>query len=152
MRIVSRGQKMRNRKLKNFLINPKFQLEYLFWISLWGLILVGINSYVFYHYISENYEVFIELNDITPEAKALLYAELDQILVKLFGFSVLFLIMVTLSGIILSHRVAGPLYHFKKVFSAIKNGQREQRVRLRPNDKFQDVAEEFNQMMDSLQK
>jgi HAMP domain-containing protein len=61
------------------------------------------------------------------------------------------MLVMALMGVLLSHRTAGPLYHFKRVFDEIRSGNPKQRVRLRPKDEFQDVAKSFNDMMDSLQ-
>ena len=140
------------RKLKNLLINPKFQLRYVVFTTMWGLILVLINAFIFYHFISENYEVFIELNDITDEAKKVLYQELYQIIYILISSSIIFLIIIGLFGIVLSHRIAGPMYKFRKTFKEIKEGNTNLRIHLRPNDSFKEVASEFNTMMDSLVK
>lgn len=138
------------RKIKNFLINPRFQLKYIFWTTLWGLLLIISNALVFYFYTSENYQIFIELNDITPEAKAVLYEELYIIVTKLVVFSSLFLIIVSAMGIQMGHKVAGPMYKFKMIFEKIKQGDHSQRIHLRPKDEFRDVADEFNKMMDEL--
>ena len=140
----------KQRKIKNFLINPQFQLRYILFTSLWGLILVALNAIVFYTFISENYEVFIELNDITDDAKQVLYQELYRIIYILIGISSLFLIIVALFGIVLSHRIAGPMYKFKKTFNEIAKGNLDLRIHLRPKDSFKEVAKEFNNMMDYL--
>lgn len=140
------------RKLRNFIINPKFQLRYIIFTTMWGLALVIINASVFYSFISENYEVFIELNDITDEAKAVLYQELYQIIYILIGLSITFLITVAIFGIVLSHKIAGPMYKFRKTFKQIKEGNTNLRINLRPKDEFKEVALEFNSMMDSLSK
>ena len=140
------------RKLRNFIINPKFQLRYIIFTTMWGLALVIINASVFYSFISENYEVFIELNDITDEAKAVLYQELYQIIYILIGLSITFLFTVAIFGIVLSHKIAGPMYKFRKTFKEIKEGNTNLRINLRPKDEFKEVALEFNSMMDSLSK
>ena len=140
------------RKLRNFIINPKFQFRYILFTTMWGLALVIINASVFYSFISENYEVFIELNDITDEAKAVLYQELYQIIYILIGLSITFLFTVAIFGIVLSHKIAGPMYKFRKTFKQIKEGNTNLRINLRPKDEFKEVALEFNSMMDSLSK
>lgn len=140
------------RRLRNILINPGYQLKYLFWLTFTGMSLVTINAYFFYYSTKENYDILVDLSPMTSEAKAQLYYELHWTIFRLAGFSLLFLACVGVVGLILSHRTAGPLYHFKRVFSDIKKGNRAARVRLRPKDDFQDVAQEFNEMMDSLTK
>ena len=140
------------RKLKNLLINPKYQVKYVFWITLTGLSLVALNAALVYHYVSENYAILVDLSPMTDEAKAQLYRELREIVLKLSLISVGFLGIVTVFGVIFSHRTAGPLYHFKRVFQAISRGDTKARIHLRPKDDFRDVADSFNEMMDKLKR
>jgi methyl-accepting chemotaxis protein len=141
-----------NRSIKNIIINPRYQLRYTFWLTFSGLILVLMNAALFYLKIKENYDILVELSPMTDEAKAQLYAELRNIVLQLSGTSLVFVALTGLFGLIYSHRTAGPLFHFKRVFEQIKNGNRTARIRLRPNDDFKDVAAAFNDMMDTLNR
>jgi HAMP domain-containing protein len=109
-----------------------------------------LNSLIAYSYIKENYVLLVELGPMTDEAKEQMYRELWQLSLALGGTSLLFILVVGALGLFLSHRTAGPLYHFKRVFDEIRAGKTRQRVRLRPSDEFHEVAESFNQMMDTL--
>jgi HAMP domain-containing protein len=146
------GKKSYQRSFKNYLINPGYQLKYIFWISLTGLALILIYSTLMYRYVHENYALLIELSPMTDEVKAQLYRELREIVVKVSGISFLFLTVCSFFGLFLSHRTAGPMFHFKRVFGEIQAGQLDRRVHLRPKDDFRDVAEAFNKMMDSIQR
>jgi methyl-accepting chemotaxis protein len=149
---LSEGESMskNHRKLGNYLINPRYQLKYIFWLGVTGMTLVVLYSLLFYFFMRENYDVLVELSPMDDAVKQQLYHELNHIILLLGGVSFLFLIIVAFLGVILSHRTAGPLYHFKKVFGRIKDGDLAARVRLRPNDDFQDVAASFNSMVDAL--
>lgn len=138
------------RKLKNFLINPKFQGKYIFWTTGTGLVLVAANSFLFYRFMKENYMILVDLSPMTDEAKTQLYYELHQLILILVVGSILFLIITSLIGVLFSHRVAGPLYKMKKTFEQITNGDKNLRIHLRPNDEFVDLAETCNKMLDSL--
>lgn len=138
------------RSWKNYLIDPSFQLKYAFWISGTGVMLVGSIAALFYRYIRENYAILVELSPMTDDLKIHMWAELDRIMIQLGIISALFLVCVTLLGIVLSHKAAGAVYHFKKIFRQIGDGQTEARIRLRPGDDFQEAAQEFNSMMDRL--
>lgn len=144
--------KANRRKLKNVLIYPRYQLKYVFWLSATGLILTLVNCAVFYTYMQENYSILVDLSPMDDSTKAQLYSELRRIVTLLGGFSAVFILAVAAIGMFVSHRTAGPLYHFKRVFNDIKAGKRDARIRLRPGDDFRDVADSFNQMMDSLKK
>jgi len=138
------------RKWRSILIDPGVQLRYLFWISFTALGLVTLYAVLTYHYIGENMALLVDLSPMSEDAKLQLYGELREIVVKISGVSCLFFLACSAFGLVLSHRTAGPLHHFRKVFIEIRNGNRELRIHLRPRDEFQDVAKEFNAMMDCL--
>ncbi len=138
------------RKLKNYIINPKFQLKYIFWISAGGFILMGSYSLIFYYFIKENYMILVDMADMTTEARDLLYHELYVIILILGIFSFIFLIITTLIGVVFSHRVAGPLYKLNLVITKIKEGNLEERAKFRPNDEFIETANNFNEMLDTI--
>ncbi len=140
----------KQRSLKNLWINPQYQTRYIFWISLSGLLLVICNSTIFYFFTSENYALLVDLSPMTDEAKMQLYKELKQIITLLITGNLAFLVLISIVGLIFSHRAAGPLYHFKRVFRDIKNGNLAARIRLRPHDDFKEVAAEFNEMIEIL--
>lgn len=140
------------RKLRNLWLNTRFQGGYIFWITITGLLLVALQSVVFYTFTRENYQILVDLSPMTPEAKAQLYSELGRIITILVAGSLIFVLLVAFMGLIFSHRTAGPLYHMRRVFEQIKAGDRSARIHLRPSDHFKDVAESFNEMMDGLEK
>src|SRR4051794_35173703 len=108
------------RQLKNFLINPAYQLKYIFWLALTGFVLFVFYAVNLYFHIKENYSILVELSPMTAEAKRQLYQELDALIFKLGLGSIAFLVGVAVIGMIMSHRTAGPLFHFKRVFNEIK--------------------------------
>ena len=143
---------MAKRQLSNLLINPKFQKKYVFWVSSTGIILTCINATIIYFFTKENYEFLVEMLEMTEEARGQMYQELYQIIGLLGVSSIVFMIIVSIWGIILSHRVAGPLHKLKMSIENIKNGETDTRVFFRKNDHFQDLAISFNDMMDELTK
>ena len=140
------------RRLRNFLIYPQYQIKYVFWTTFSGLFLILCNIFVFYHFVSENYKILVDLSPMEDDAKAQLYRELHHILLWMGVFSICFILVVSLLGVVLSHRTAGPMFHFKRVFQDIQKGKLDTRIRLRPKDDFLDVADECNKMIDYLQK
>ena len=140
------------RKISNYLVNPRYQLKYIFWLSLAGLLLVAANGYLVYHYVHENYLALVDLSPMTEEVKQVLRQELHEIVIRLALISVGFLGIVGGIGLVFSHQTAGPLFHFKRVIGEVIAGNLNARVRLRPKDDFQDVALAFNEMVDHLAK
>jgi methyl-accepting chemotaxis protein len=59
----------------------------------------------------------------------------------------LIVIMVTL---LVSHKIAGPVYRFEKDITRIAEGDLKNRIRIRKGDQFQALASSLNQMIDAL--
>lgn len=59
------------------------------------------------------------------------------------AIGVVILIMSTLS-IFITHKIAGPVYRFKKVLSEISDGNLDVSIKLRARDDLKDLAEDFN--------
>jgi methyl-accepting chemotaxis protein len=136
------------RKFFNFMINPRFQLKFVLGVTLPGLAVIATYTAVVYSKVQENYQILVELSPMTDEAKTHLYSELNRMLVGLGAGSFVFMCAMAALGVIFSHRTAGPLYHFKRVFKDIAEGKTDTRIRLRPSDDFKDVADAFNEMAD----
>ena len=114
--------------------------------------MILVNSSIFYIFTRENYTILVDLSPMDDATKKQLYLELRQILGWLLLGNACFLGVIAFIGLVYSHRTVGPLYHFKRVFEDIKNGNMKARVRLRPKDDFHDVALAFNEMMDAVAK
>jgi len=54
--------------------------------------------------------------------------------------------------ILLSHRIAGPLYRFEKTLSQIKDGDLTTRINLRKSDELTELKESLNALIGSLDK
>ncbi len=59
----------------------------------------------------------------------------------------LILVLIAWGTIYISHKIAGPLFHFGKVFKEMAQGNYRIRVHLRKSDEAQSVAEEFNKAL-----
>ena len=92
----------------------------------------------------------VDLSPMEDEVKIQLYRELHQIVLYLGLFSFTFILICSAFATLLSHRTAGALFHFKRIFLEIQKGNLNARIHIRPKDDFQDVAKEFNKMVDTL--
>ena len=79
---------------------------------------------------------------------------LEEILIrtnrKLIAQAFLLIIFVGFGSIYLTHKIAGPLYRFRKSFEAVKEGDLKTRIHLRKHDEGISVANAFNEMMKDL--
>ena len=67
------------------------------------------------------------------------------LLVAIFGFIAL------VSGLFLSHRIAGPLYRIGQVARRVAEGRFGERVKLRRRDYVESFADEFNHMLEHVE-
>ena len=141
------------RQLKNFLINPKYQAKYIFWLTGTGFALILVLLGLIYFYVKENYDLLILHSPMTEEARQFLIEEVKTLIVLVVGGSTFFLVTVFFLGVYLSHRVAGPIYRIRNSIEELINGHAKQdRITLRPKDEFQDLADSLNRLIYHLKK
>ena len=93
-------EEKKRRKLRNFIILPRYQGRYILWITFTGLVLTLLNSGVFFWYMSENYRLLVEMSPMDEEVKAQLFGELHEIIWKLGLISFVFVVTTSFLGLI----------------------------------------------------
>ncbi|MBC7540636.1 MAG: methyl-accepting chemotaxis protein [Bacteriovorax sp.] len=141
-----------NRKFKNYLILPQFQLKFVFTLVATNIfIAMAILSSIYFFFINSS-TLFGVFQYMKSDTSINFRNELSHFLIILGCLSVLFIILISIVALIISHRTAGPIYQFKITYDKISKGNFEERLHFRPNDDFQDVALSFIQMMDQVTK
>lgn len=138
------------RQLRNFLINRPYQGKFVLWAMVCGVIGAVLPRILYDLWFADLVADVVARTGMRPEAQAEILAGMDRALADFVPWAAVFLSAAAPWLIVVSHRTAGPMQHFKRVFREIREGNEYQRVHLRAKDEFQDVAREFNRMMDSL--
>lgn len=60
------------------------------------------------------------------------------------------LVLIAIHSILISHRIAGPLFRFRKVFASVRGGDLSVRAGVRKNDYLGRDADAINEMIDGL--
>jgi nitrogen fixation/metabolism regulation signal transduction histidine kinase len=60
-------------------------------------------------------------------------------------------VLFVLDALRMAHRIVGPLYRFRKVIEAVKEGEAVSLIRLRDSDYLQELKDELNQMLEALE-
>lgn len=131
-------------KRRTIFIKKNLQLHYMMMIIL--SVLCGLAIMTF--------EITATLNDLFDAYPVLVQPIYDQFIPIAAGFFykiAIYLLFVVLISAILSHKMAGPVYHFERVCKAIAKGDYSQRVHLRKGDQLTDLQEDFNTMMDRVE-
>ncbi len=131
-------EKSNRRRLKNLLINPEQQIQY-------GTLFLAVSIAV--HAVATGlvYAVYVawrdDLIDISQGSMWSMVAGMMVVYLLLFIFSFVL-------GLMISHRIYGPLVAFQHHFDAVKKGDFSSRVVLRKLDdvKLKELAEMVNQM------
>jgi hypothetical protein len=133
---------------RTFLINPRFQLSFMAYTVGISLVTIGVfyaaDAYFFWKFsqlgqglgLPSNH-VFFQFIEEQRSTKNFYYAITA-------GVTLSFLVIW---GVLLSHRVAGPLYHLCRHAKQVALGESTSDVHFRKGDFFQEVAEAYNEQM-----
>jgi len=137
-----------------YLIDKKFQLKYTL-----GLIIVVIAMSVFFAFAAHSYiqdvlTASVQTQLTESQAAASLAREqvksLSNNIFLLFGF---FMLIMTMFSILVTHRMAGPMFALKRRMNEVAQGIIHAKpLQFRRTDEFQDVAEIFNSMMKNIHR
>jgi signal transduction histidine kinase len=131
-----------------YIVETGFQLRFVTQILLFMFLAAFISAATIY------YSIWMELGDklakVYPQGRlmTIFYATNVKLIFYLGGVSVLVFIV----GMLLSHRIAGPVYRIKKNLEEMIAGNYSLRFNFRKNDELHDVAEVLNRLLDSLTK
>jgi methyl-accepting chemotaxis protein len=143
---------MHKRHLKNLVIVPGFQGRFLAWfcfhLGVFGLSYGLLVTYL----VKSTFQILLDQALFTPEQRASINADLDVLLLRLVIGTVAFVVLAALSGLLFSHRSAGPMYRLMKLFEEVKAGNLGARCHLRAKDEMKEVATAFNEMMSALEE
>ena len=109
-------------KRKNYLVNKRLQLGI---FLKWIILLVILLSGVLYYF---EWNVYISI------------------------IALIVLILFSWRMLILSHRLAGPIYRLEKDLADIAKGNFSIRIKFRKKDKLKSIADGINKILDEMEK
>lgn len=92
----------------------------------------------------------LEAEGLSPEQRGIVAGEFLSLHYRFWPAIPVVLFLLGSHSILVSHRVAGPLLRFRRVFRAVSKGNLTGRVQLRKNDYLKHDAEMLSEMLDSL--
>ena len=139
------------REVKNFFINKSFQTRFTYYfvalsIALLGLMMVFMNAH-----INELRVLLANVSGLPMVSQLALEDALSQLYTTAFAFLVLALVGAIAYGIVISHRIAGPMYAILKYIENIRAGKYEGR-KLRPYDELTQIMDALHELADDLKK
>jgi hypothetical protein len=126
-----------------FLINPTFQLSF----SLIVCSLIFISSLIYPIILMD---FFNSLGNRFPEVAANLKLAQNELLFFLAIIQIIFISMVFIIFIFMTHKVAGPMHKLKTHLASIREGSPIMPLAFRNGDHFHDVADEVSLFLETL--
>jgi hypothetical protein len=138
---------------KVFLINPKFQLRLIAWMI--GMSLAPISVFFAAHYY-----FFWNLKklglDIELEPDHIYFRFLEgqshKMIIIFLVCSLLTVIIVAILGLLLSHKVAGPIHRLKLHLTQLTKGNSLPELSFRKDDYFQELPQIVNDFIETQDK
>jgi signal transduction histidine kinase len=78
---------------------------------------------------------------------ALVSVMIQQLVSKLYSTSFILLIVIAGFSIVLTHRIAGPVYNLEKTLERLNQGEDVNLIKLRDGDELQELATKINQVI-----
>jgi len=130
---------------RNYLINPSFQIRFIIYTvgaALLAVLAVYLtSSYFFWSFQEKGREIGLSDGHVFFAFLEQQEAYMNQLLL---GLSLFFIVGLSIWGVILSHRVAGPLYRLNKHMWQVARGELIPPLSFRDKDFFQELTTAYN--------
>jgi methyl-accepting chemotaxis protein len=127
---------------KQIVIDSSFQLRIALWGGLVAVVEIMLTAVVM---------MVVILTSVWIPAG--FHVEMFTKLALVVGACILIFTLVNiLVGVVLSHRVAGPVYRLKQSMRRMATGDVSFLINLRDQDELQDLKDEFNEMINSVRE
>lgn len=139
--------KIKGYKRKQYLVAKKFQLKYVGIILVLMFLTAALCSYVVYY--TSMILMGEKLANVYPQGRLISIVKIVNLRILLSV--ILVTPLVTLIGIFLSHRIAGPIYRMERFMDSLTAGDLTSRIYLRRGDELMTVASSINRLADSFE-
>ncbi|URA10230.1 HAMP domain-containing protein [Thermospira aquatica] len=166
--------KQTNKKMRwRYFIDKPFQIRFIARFSfliILGLVVSLLSMGIFYRqrysknlfYQVKNVEEFQEMIKTNPDLPYYVvfdmsrsYNEFQIQMWPMIWLSVLYLVLIAVFGLFISHKMAGPIYRIKKTLDEATEGKIDIKTvefRLRKQDELHDVVKSLNRFLDKINK
>ena len=148
----------KQRKVRNFLLDQRFQLKYTGMVLVVTVAVAGGLGYVAYQYSTAQTQALTAEMAANPNLDPDVAADLEGFAKEedrkvmaaiIVGVAILALAM-GITGIIVTHRVVGPAYRMSRLFEEVGGGKLRVSTGIRKGDELQDLFSSFGKMVESL--
>lgn len=148
------------RRLRNYLIDPRFQLKYTGAVVLVALLVGGVLGTIAYRYSSQQTEALKVAKAVDPTIDERTWARIEgeaeaedrRVLGFIVGGIAILAVVLGFTGIYVTHKVVGPAYKMRKLLKDVARGKLRFDGRLRKGDELQDLFRAFETMIQALRE
>ncbi|MFA9412382.1 MAG: hypothetical protein ACERK0_14030 [Deltaproteobacteria bacterium] len=146
------------RRMRNYLIDRRFQLKYTGMVLLVTVTVAGGLGYLAYGFSRGQTEALTAQIMAQPDLAADTASDLEEFAQQedrkirnaIFAGVLLLTLALGLMGIIVTHRVVGPAYRMRRLFAHVGEGKLEITTGIRKGDELQELYHSFADMVESL--
>jgi hypothetical protein len=143
------------RKVKNYLLDVGLQLRYTAAIVIVAVALTIVLGHRIYRATQDTSKVILWTGLVDPATSQELQSQFAQsdrtVLLGIIGFGVILVLSIGGVGILLTHKVAGPLYKISSFFGRIRDNRLGPApAKLRKGDELQDFYLSFRDMHNAI--
>lgn len=146
------------RRLRNYLLDSRFQLKYTGMVVGVTLVVASLLGAVAYSESKGQTEALQIQLAVQPDLDPQVAAHLDafgkqrdrQMLLGILGGIGLLTLALGLTGIVITHKLVGPAYRMRRLLKTVADGHLRVEGALRKGDELQDVFNAFNDMVATL--
>lgn len=149
------------RKLSNYLLDKKLQLRYVLLVTILSGVIAGALGYLIYQQkraASESIEKDLAAltqadsshEDFQDTVASGLESEDRALVYRMVGVGIGLVVILSLYLLIMTHKVAGPLYKVSMYFDKMAQGRLGKVTPLRQGDMLQDFYANFKEMHDAV--
>jgi hypothetical protein len=139
------------RHLKNYLLDKGLQLRYVVFVTVLSAVLCGTFGFLIWKQKDAASDTIIDGINRVDWIDAGMKADISKtlragdfgIVKRMAGFAAVLIVVLSMFLIVMTHRVAGPLYKIGMYFERMRDGRLSEITDLRKGDQFQDFFEHF---------
>lgn len=140
---------MRERR-KKYIVKKKLQYKYLLFVLMAMLIPTLVCGGTLYYFIWQTVADEIAIPEAIAEN---LIPALNRVNATIFIVMPLVILLMLVLSVLISHRIAGPVYRLEKELEEInKEEDYTRRIKFRSKDELQEIADGINKLLDNINK
>lgn len=139
-----------NRSIKNFVINPAFQFRLAFYFVSAAVAITGILLLVVFGYLSEVRTIVANSPGLAIETQLQIHDVISKIIQISIGFLVVMVVAILGYAVVVSHRIAGPMFAILAFIEKMKAGNFKDQRPLRPYDELGPIMLSLHELADQL--